>query len=379
MAAADLSVVIVSYNVRPFLDHCLYSVFRAAGDLQLQVIVVDNASGDGSAEMTARRYPQVLLIRNRENIGFGPANNQAFSEATGEAVLILNPDAFVGEDTLITMLARLRESPDVGALGPMILLPDGRFEPRAMRGFPTPWAAFSHLSGLAALFPRSPWFSRYLLTHLNPSHEHDVDALSGCCMMVRRDLLTRLDGFDGSYFMYGEDLDLCWRLHGIGYRLVYTPTARIVHFKGESTRRSSVDTDLHSQEAMRLFFRKNLSSYVSPATRAVVNFGFTLGSAAHKFRGRKSARQAAHPPPVSGSIPAFDTAQKLEQAIIGGQLQEARIPMGEMSYVSLITLVQKLAAQSLNVSLVPIEGVGDDPPMFRIWVSPTAKSSGITG
>ncbi|RJP74068.1 MAG: glycosyltransferase [Candidatus Zixiibacteriota bacterium] len=274
MSQVDITVVIVSYNVRSFLDHCLQSVRLASAGLAVQTIVVDNASADDSAAMVAQRYPDVTLIANRENVGFGRANNQAFELARGEAVLVLNPDAFVQEDTLRRLLERLQASPEAGAVGPKIIKPDGRFEPRSKRGFPTPWVAFSYLSGLAALFPRNPRFSHYLLTHLDPDREHEVDALSGCCMMVRRDLLQRLGGFDPDFFMYGEDLDLCYRIHQQGYRIIYSPATRIVHFKGESTRRSSIDHDYHFRRAMRLFVAKNLTGSASVLARGLITLGF---------------------------------------------------------------------------------------------------------
>ncbi len=274
MSGVDITVVIVNYNVRPFLDHCLQSVFRAMKNLQVQVIVVDNASADDSAEMVRTRYPQVTLIENIENVGFAKANNQAFKLADGEAVLILNPDSFVQEDTLELMLARLNKTDDVGAIGPKILLPDGRFEPRSMRGFPTPWAAFSYLSGLSTLFPKSSFFSRYLLTYLDRDREQDVDALSGSCMMVKRQLLDELGGFDGDYFMYGEDLDLCYRIKRKGYRIIYHPDTLIVHFKGESTRRSDIDHRFHFREAMRLFVAKNMRGNVSKIAAGIIGLGF---------------------------------------------------------------------------------------------------------
>ncbi|MFH1862815.1 MAG: glycosyltransferase [bacterium] len=278
MPPIDITVVIVSYNVRPFLDHCLQSIKRAAEGLSLQIIVVDNASTDSSAEMIEQRYPEVELISNRENVGFGRANNQAFERSQGEAVLILNPDSFVQEDTLRSLWKRFCQSNDVGAIGPKIIQPDGTFEPRSMRGFPTPWAAFSFLSGLSALFPRRKLFNRYLLTYLDPNQEHDVDALSGCCMMVRRSLLRELKGFDPDYFMYGEDLDLCYRIRKAGYRILYYPATRIVHFKGESTRRSNLDREYHFQRAMELFVQKNLVGNISFVARFLIKLGFSFRS-----------------------------------------------------------------------------------------------------
>ncbi|TKJ38390.1 hypothetical protein CEE37_12790 [candidate division LCP-89 bacterium B3_LCP] len=274
MDRVDITVVIVNFNVRPFLDQCLQSIQKACGGLTVEIIVVDNASGDDSVEFVKGHYPDVILIENGENVGFAKANNQAFNIANGEAVLILNPDSFVQEDTLQILFDSLKSSKFIGAVGPKIIMPDGRFEPRSMRGFPTPWAAFSYLSGLASLFPRSPVFSRYLLTHRDPDREHEVDALSGSCMMVRRTLLEELDGFDGDYFMYGEDLDLCYRIRKKGYRVLYNPQTQIVHFKGESTRRSNIDKGYYFHQAMRLFVEKNLAGSVSHFARGLITLGF---------------------------------------------------------------------------------------------------------
>lgn len=368
----DLTVVVVSYNVRPFLDHCLQSVYRAAGDLSLQVIVVDNASQDGSADMTARRYPGALLIRNRENLGFGRANNQAFVQAAGEAVLILNPDAFVQEDTLRVLLNRLRQSPYLGAVGPMILLPDGRFEPRSMRGFPTPWPAFTYFSGLAALFPASPRFSRYLLTYLDPTREHEVDALTGCCMMVRRGLLEKLGGFDSDYFMYGEDLDLCWRIHKAGYRILYSPEARILHFKGESTRRCLKDAGRHHQQAMRLFVDKNLAGSLSRPIRTAISLGFRFRAAQRRINTlsrRRAGRSAAAENNESLShLPRFTDLAELESRIANGSLKEALINGSDVSYSRLIALIRNLRSRAVEFTLFPLENAGEEAPGLRVEV-----------
>ncbi|MFH1515913.1 MAG: glycosyltransferase, partial [bacterium] len=285
MSRIDLTVVIVNYNVRPFLDHCLQSVERASSGLKVQTIVVDNASADDSVEMVKARYPDVILIENRENKGFARANNQAFELALGETVLILNPDSFVQEDTLHSLISCLESSEDIGAVGPKIIMPDGRFEPRSMRGFPNPWAAFSYLSGLSSLFPRSKFFSRYLLTYLDPELQHEVDALSGSCMMVRREVLRKLHGFDGDYFMYGEDLDLCYRIKQLGYRIIYNSKTRIVHFKGESTKRSDIDYRFHFQKAMRLFVDKHLAGSLSIVYRGIIALGFWFQSIEKKLIG----------------------------------------------------------------------------------------------
>jgi GT2 family glycosyltransferase len=382
MSAVDLSVVIVSYNVRLFLDHCLQSVFRAARDLRVQVIVVDNASQDGSAEMADRRYPQACLIENRENMGFARANNQAFAVAKGEAVLILNPDAFIQENTLRVLLTRLSSSREVGAVGPMILLPDGRFEPRSMRGFPTPWAAFSYLSGLSRMFPHSPHFSKYLPAYLDPAQEHEVEALSGCCMMVRGDLLRQMGGFDADYFMYGEDLDLCWRLHRAGYRLRYTPATSIVHFKGESTRRSAIQAEEYQTRAMRLFVDKNLAGSISQPVRGALALGFGLHALGRKIgflkrRGNSTAGVAEGTEGSLRDIPEFKDTTELKRRLLSGDIDRGIITTAETSYDQIIGLILDLRQRKVGFSLSPAEDTGEGAPKFMINLR--SKSRQVTG
>jgi O-antigen biosynthesis protein len=370
----DLTVVIVSYNVRPFLDHCLQSVFRAARDLIVQVIVVDNDSADGSAEMTARRHPQAQLIVNPENVGFARANNQAFTEAQGEAVLILNPDAFIQENTLRVLLTKLSSAREVGAVGPMILLPNGRYEPRSMRGFPTPGAAFSYLSGLSRLFPNSPRFSSYLPTYLDPDQEHEVEALSGCCMMVRREILDRLGGFDADYFMYGEDLDLCWRLHQADYRLCYTPATSIVHFKGESTRTLRLEADRYHQRSMRLFVDKNLAGSVSGPVRGALALGFGLHAAGRRMgifrrRGKDSATLAPEALGSLADLPEFKDMVDLERQLLSGALHRALISTEAVTYDQIIGLLRNLQRVNMDFALAPVAGSGEEFPRFMIELS----------
>ncbi|MDX1741813.1 MAG: glycosyltransferase family 2 protein, partial [Rhodothermales bacterium] len=252
--ACDVSVIIVNYNVREFLLQAVESIVRATDGLTVEIIIVDNNSVDGSVEALRRCYPDVRIIENRENVGFGAANNQAIRESTGRFLLILNPDTIVQEDTLDEMVAFMIDHPDAGAVGCRILNPDGTFARESRRAFPTPSVAFYRISGLSRLFPRSPRFGRYNLTHLPENEIAEVDALSGSCMMLRRAALcharsgssekprvpipqqpTRL--FDEDFFMYGEDLDLCYRIQEDGWKIYYTPATRIIHYKGESTRK----------------------------------------------------------------------------------------------------------------------------------------------
>ncbi len=268
----DVSVVIVTYNVRAFLEQALRSVERASSRLFVETFVVDNASVDGTVEMVRERFPGVHVIANEDNVGFGKANNQAIRQARGRYLFILNPDTVVQEDTLSALVAFLNGHPDCGAAGPSILNPDGTFAPESRRAFPTPEVAFYRISGLSRLFPHHPRLGRYNMTYLPRDEPAEVDALSGSCMMVRRRALylhrSRSDEplpeppnepppnhppdptstvhgggaglFDPAFFMYGEDLDWCYRIQQAGWTICFTPDTHIIHYKGESTKKGEL-------------------------------------------------------------------------------------------------------------------------------------------
>ena len=271
-AAVDVSVVIVTYNVREFLEQALQSVERASAGLAVETWVVDNDSADGSAEMVAERFPHVRLIANESNPGFAVANNQAIRQSAGRYVLVLNPDTLLQEDTLRAMVAFMDATPDAGAAGCRILNPDGTFAPESRRGFPTPAVAFYRIAGLSRLLPRSPRFGRYNLTHLPVDEVCEVDALSGSCMMVRREAViaegpesaqspgprTAAGLLDEAFFMYGEDLDWCFRIQQAGWRIYYTPDTQIVHYKGESTKKGDLRYVLLFYGAMLRFVEKHV-------------------------------------------------------------------------------------------------------------------------
>ncbi|MBP1657076.1 MAG: glycosyl transferase family 2 [Bacteroidetes bacterium] len=255
----DLSVIIVNYNVRQFLENSLTSILRAMEGLHGEIIVVDNASDDGSAGMVRATFPQVRLITNPTNVGFARANNLALKEASGDFILLINPDTIVQEDTFRVMLRFLRDHPEAGLAGCKILNPDGSFQLACRRSFPTPWVAFTKIFGLSALFPSSRLFGRYNLTYLDPNKSYPVDAVSGSFMMMTRSAYTRVGGLDETFFMYGEDLDWCYRVRQAGFQVYYVHETQIVHFKGESTRRSNIDEVRVFYGAMELFVQKHFS------------------------------------------------------------------------------------------------------------------------
>jgi GT2 family glycosyltransferase/lipopolysaccharide/colanic/teichoic acid biosynthesis glycosyltransferase len=270
----DLSVIIVNYNVRQFLENALTSIRRAMEGLEGEVFVVDNASEDGSIEMVRSKFPDVILIENRINLGFARANNLALKQARGRCILLVNPDTVVQENTLRVMLRFFDENPDVGLAGCKILNPDGSFQLPCRRSFPTPWVAFTKIFGFSALFPKSRLFGRYNLTYLNTDETYEVEAVSGSFMMVRREAYLRVGGLDESFFMYGEDLDWCYRFSQAGHKVFYVHSTAIIHFKGESTRRSDLDEIRVFYNAMQLFVEKHFNSSV--LVEALLNIGISL-------------------------------------------------------------------------------------------------------
>lgn len=272
----DLSVVIVNYNVRPFLEQCLRSLYAASSGLTVEVFVVDNASRDDSAVYIRDHFPSVQLLVNDSNLGFGRANNQALQLASGRYLLILNPDTLLSEDTLTAMIDYLDRHPEVGAAGPKILDRYGRFDRSSKRGLPTPWVAFCKLAGLSALFPRSRLFGRYELLYLDPDQPARIDALAGSAMFVRREAYAATGGFDEDYFMYGEDIDWSYRIARAGWKVHYAPVARIIHFRGESTRRSDFDRDRAFYGAMQLFVAKHFHGRYPAVTRIWLALGIRI-------------------------------------------------------------------------------------------------------
>ena len=252
----QLSVIIVNYNVRAFLENALISVEKALVGVEAEVFVVDNASSDGSVEMVRRKFPSVRLIANQVNNGFGAANNQAMRDAQGEYLLLLNPDTIVQEDTIRTMIDYMQGHAEVGLAGCKILNSDGTLQLACRRSFPTPWIALTRIVGLSTLFPRSPVFNKYNLAYLDPDASYEVDAVSGSFMFVRRSVYAAIGGFDEQFFMYGEDLDWCYRVKQGGWSVAYVHSTQIIHYKGQSARRSDVDEVTLFYNAMRIFVGK---------------------------------------------------------------------------------------------------------------------------
>ncbi len=255
-----LSVIIVNYNVKFYLEQCLDSVRRASQGLPVEVFVVDNLSTDGSVEYLCGRFPEVTFIENRENVGFARANNQAIRQSKGEYVLLLNPDTIVGEDTLARCVAFMESHPEAGAAGAYMLHVDGTFAPESRRGLPTPFVAFCKMTGLTTLFPKSRLFGRYYMRYLDENEVNEIEIISGAYMLLRREALDKVGLLDEDFFMYGEDIDLSYRVLKGGYKNYFLPV-RMLHYKGESTVKNSYRYVYTFYEAMRLFFRKHYGHY----------------------------------------------------------------------------------------------------------------------
>ena len=232
----DLSIVIVNYNTRQLLDDCLASLLAAEQPVGgAEFIVVDNASSDGSQAMVQEKYPMVQLVTSEVNRGFSAANNLGTAVATGQTILFLNSDTRVDVKALAEPVDYLLSHPEVGALTVRLVYPNGERDPDNHRGFPTPWNAICHFSGLSRLMPNNPRFNGYFQSHKNMAETHLVDVIAGSYMLMPLALCRELGGWDETYFFYGEDIDFCYRIRQAGYQIVYYPHVEVLHYKGASS------------------------------------------------------------------------------------------------------------------------------------------------
>jgi GT2 family glycosyltransferase len=254
----ELSVIIVSYNVRDYLRQALRSVITAAEKISHEITVVDNHSSDGSPEMVRKDFPSVMLIASETNEGFSAACNRGIRVSSGEYLLVLNPDTFVQPDALEKALSFMRENPDAGAAGARMSDGSGRFLPESKRGFPSPLTSLFRFTGMGRLFPRSALFNAYYNGGKSDDKICRADILTGAFMMIRREALNRCGLFDTAFFMYGEDIDLSWRIRKAGYLNYYLPEVNIIHYKGRSAMTEKESSLRHFYRAMRVFAVKHL-------------------------------------------------------------------------------------------------------------------------
>lgn len=257
----ELSVIIVSYNVKDLLQQAINSLLVATKDISSEFFVVDNHSKDQSAEMVKNHFPEVNLIINAKNVGFSAANNQAIAKAQGKFILVINPDTVTNPDTLNKALNFLNTREDIGCIGVRMLNAKGDFLPESKRGLPTPWVSFCKLSGLYRIFPKSKLFNSYYMGWINEFETTEVDVLPGAFMLFRASAIKNVGLFDEAFFMYGEDIDLSYRLKLAGYKNYYFPETYITHFKGQSTRKFSFKYIFSFYGSMFIFVRKHFLKF----------------------------------------------------------------------------------------------------------------------
>ncbi len=276
----QLSVIIVNYNVKYFLEQCLISVQKARGKMQVEIIVIDNASSDGSIEMLTQKFGKdITLIANDDNPGFSKANNQGIHIASGKYVLLLNPDTIVAEDTFEQCFDFMEKHTNAGGLGVKMLDGKGIFLPESKRALPTPSVSFYKIFGLSALFPKSKRFAKYHLTYLDKNQNHEIEILSGAFMWMRKSVLEQIGYLDENFFMYGEDIDLSYRIILGGYRNYYLADTKIIHYKGESTKKGSLNYVKVFYQAMIIFARKHFQGSYQTAFIMMIQLAVYLRAA----------------------------------------------------------------------------------------------------
>jgi GT2 family glycosyltransferase len=320
MSIPRVSVVIVNWKTPQLLANCLRSLRTDRGYRDFEIFVVDNASGDGSVDLIARDFPNVALIANDENVGFPKACNQAIAQAQGQYILLLNPDTYVVGDAISELACYLDQNHTCGAVGPKILNKDGSLQLACRRSFPDPLAALFRVTYLSWLFPKHPLIARYNLTYKDPDSILEVDGLSGSCMMVRRSAIERVGMLDDEWFMYGEELDWCWRIKQAGMSIVYYPASVIYHYHGAASRLRPVKATIALHHGLYLFYRKHIAErYWAPVNWAIysaiwmralifVLIGFLRGL----FPGQKHVPRDFAPLPAS--LQSHDTAKEAEFA-----------------------------------------------------------------
>lgn len=286
----NLSIIIVSYNTEKLLVECVESIYKTAKDFTFEVIISDNNSIDGSVTALRKlKLQNLIVIENKENFGFSRANNVGVKKSTGRFILFLNPDTLVHDNTLKGMIDFMDSHKEVGAATCKVLLPNGKIDDATHRGFPTPWNSFSHFSGLSKLFKISKTFGGYNLTFLDLNSVHEIDALAGAFMIVRREAGEEVGWWDEDYFFYGEDIDFCYTLKQKGWKIYYVPQFSILHYKGvsggikkHSEHLTSADKEtkkiatIARFNAMRIFYKKHYEQKYPWIITRLVYFGILL-------------------------------------------------------------------------------------------------------
>jgi GT2 family glycosyltransferase len=309
-----LSIVIVNYNTETLLRSCLESVYAGANGTPFDICVVDNNSHDRSVEMVKSEFPEVKVIENASNVGFSKANNTAISQSSADYILLLNPDTLVIGDAVDRVMKYMDAHPKVGICGCKVLNKDQTLQLACRRSIPTPKVAFFRLSGLSRVFPNNQTVARYNLTYLNPDEPHEVDAVSGAFLMIRREAVDEIGLLDERFFMYGEELDWCLRAKRAGWTVMYHPDAEIIHYKGESTKSNCRKAALEFYRAMYLFHKKHFAQDCSAATNLLIYTGIVFKALFSWRRFVRSAKAGSngHSAP-SGDAPPREVGHESAQ------------------------------------------------------------------
>lgn len=351
----ELSVIIVNYNVKYFLEQCLCSVKQAIQGIEAEVLVVDNASADDSIAYLQPKFPFVQFIQSPQNLGFAKANNLALQQAKGRYILFLNPDTIVAQDSFTQCMAFMQAHPLCGALGVRMIDGSGSFLPESKRSFPSPWVSFFKLTGLAQLFPHSAVFNRYALGHLAENQTQVVDVICGAFMMLTLQAAQQTRGFDEDYFMYGEDVDLSYRLQQLGYTNYYFAGTTIIHFKGESAGQNSYKHNRMFYKAMMIFVQKHYAKNRWSVFAVVLQLAIMLrGGFAFMGKLLQTDKSTTLKPKatsfyLSGDAAAITTAQTILQNAASEILKNNESPISQkdviicasQNYTTLIQQVEK--------------------------------------
>jgi GT2 family glycosyltransferase len=387
-----LSVIIVSYNVRYFLEQCLRSVHSASGDTEIEVIVVDNNSADDSCSMVSLKFPGVILLRNSDNTGYSAAINKALKHATGQYILLLNPDTVVGEETFGRCIAFMEDHPDAGAIGVRMIDGRGRFLPESRRALPTPETAFYKISGLSRVFPRSRRLNKYYNGNTDDKVTSGADIIAGAFMFLREEAVSNTGVLDEDFFLYGEDIDYSYRLIKAGFRNYYLASANIIHFKGQSAGKSAVTTRIYFFRAMKIFVRKHFSDantrvtlnsiYLAINIAAIISITglllqkvllLTMAPMLRFLRNRRVViiagaeafgSMAVHADRIAGRISIskddngpdqLGNIQHIKEIIRENRLNEVIFNSGEMTYSGLIECIQIISDCNVRVGIASVD------------------------
>jgi GT2 family glycosyltransferase len=362
----QLSVIILNYKVRYFLELCVLSVQKALEGMDAEIIVVDNDSSDDSCAMMKLRFPNVKLIENKENVGFPKGNNIGVAHAKGEYICILNPDTVVAEDTFRKILDFAKAQINLGIVGCKLIDGTGKFLPESKRGVPTPWVAFTKLFGLYNLFPKTSAFNKYYAQHLSPNETGKVAILVGAFMVLKRELYIEIGGFDERYFMYGEDVDLSYMALLKGKNNFYFHETTVIHYKGESTVKDGTYM-IRFQKAMHFFYKKHFNGSVF--FDVFMKVGIVLFSIIKMFQGKQK------PKTLPDSYGLFTSSDQLESLMEKLQnrltLKVESAEMAKLATNKKIEFIIDLETITFKQAINILEEYHKPNHTFKLWVPKT--------